>query len=203
MSDKRDAHRSTVLGYVVYGLATCLVLLMPWIGLEELFKRVPAASGARDRLRELELPFLLEGAVVLGILVVALAAVGWFVRRYLWEWLASAPIFGRFMPSVEKFADQIREGGGKRRDLVAWVPWSNDRMSALGIVKGHVPAPTGDGHWLVVVIYPTAGQIKSGNLRIVSPDSVVYPGWTIDEAFAFIASAGGTSRQFAGPATED
>ena len=135
MSENTTSRASSLLGYVIYGMATCAVLLVPWLVLEEVFKRLPAGSVLKDKLRSLELPAALEVVLGLVVLVVALALIGWLVRRFFWDRLSSLPVFRIFMPSVEKLSDQLK-GGGKRPDVVAWVMWPNENMHTLGIVKG-------------------------------------------------------------------
>lgn len=189
-SDERGRALSTFLGYLVYGVVACVVVLVPWMATEELFKRIPGGATLKAWLRSLELSGPLEWMLAVVTVACALAAVGWLIRRFLWSWLERVPILRSVVSGLERFSDQLRGGGPPARDLVVWVAWPNEQMQTLGLVTGQVPGPGTEAPWLTVVLLTTAGQIKGGSLRIIDPALATYPGWTVDQALAFVNSSG-------------
>ena len=193
-SENAPSRLSALLRYLLYGVVTCALVAVPWIAVDELVKRFPALGEAMNWLRGVKLPAPGGWILALLALVVALALVGWVVRRFVWDRLTAMPLFRNFLPSVEQLGDQLRVGEGRRRDVVVWVATPSDSVRTLGLVTGRLAAPTGEEEWLAVVLFPTAGHLRGGPLRAVAPALVSYPGWTVDEALAFVTSSGAVRR---------
>lgn len=190
MKDTRSSPRAALLTYVVYGVVTCAVILVPWIAVEQLVERIPLAGSAIEALWDSELPTLSVAVIIVLGTVLALALVGWVVRKFLWDRLASVPILATFTSGVEQVSEQLLAGSLPGRDRVVWVPWPSEELQTIGVVTGPGAAPGETQAWLTVVMLPTAGQVTGGMLRRVRSELVTYPGWTIDEALAFVSTSG-------------
>ena len=63
MAAGRHSRASTFLTYVIYGVATCAVVLVPWVALEALVERVPWIGTAKERLGQSGLPVAVEAVL--------------------------------------------------------------------------------------------------------------------------------------------
>ena len=190
MRDTSSSPRVALLTSVVYGVATCALILVPWIAVEQLVKRIPWAGSAIETLRASELPALSSAVIIVLGTVLALALVGFVARKYLWDRLARVPLLATFTSGVDQVSGQLLAGGPPGRDRVVWVPWPSEELQTIGVLTGLGATPGETPAWLAVVMFPTAGRVTGGMLRRVRPELVKYSGWSIDEALAFVSSSG-------------
>ena len=190
MNDPDSSFLNRLSGYVVYGLFVCLLVIGIWIAVEEMLERIPDLGRATAFLADLDLSGPIEAVIAIAVVLVVLAVLGWLVREVLWDWLEAIPILGGLVSSIDQLRDRLNNKHPDSRELVVWVAWPSEKMHTLAIITGQVPGPDAGQSWLSVVLFPTAGQYKNGMLRIISPELVRYPGWTINEAMTFINSSG-------------
>lgn len=122
-----------------------------------------------------------------------LTLLGWLIRRFVWDRLTRTRLVRTLVPGIETLSERLEIAGTRRRDAVVFAAWPNDRMLTVGVVTGQVASPDGGDPWLAVLLFPTAGQLKGSMLRILDPLLVTYPGWTLEEAMAFVTSLGASS----------
>lgn len=143
-----------------------------------------------ETLSNSRLPGLGAAVVVVLATALTLALTGFVVRRFLWAHLTRIPVLATLTRGVDQVTAQLRAGGPLRRDRVVWVPWPNENLQTLGVVTGPGATPGETPAWLTVTLFSTAGHVTGGMLRRVRSELVTYPGWTIDEAVAFVSSSG-------------
>ena len=199
MSDSNTSKVSLLLQYLAYGVIASAVVLIPWFAVEELLDRMPVAGAAKGLLSRVDLPPVAAWLLMLGSVVVALILIGWLTRRFVWDRLVRTPLFRTFLPQIETLTEQLGDIGIRRRDAVVFVAWPNEDMRTIGVVTGQIDESGAVDAWLTVVLFPIVGQLKGGMLRLVDPAKVTYPGWTLEQAFAFVTSLGAASRPMDSP----
>lgn len=182
---------SGLFGYLVYGIVFCALILVPWAVVDALIERLPFTGNLEDLVARLGVPRAVSG-LLLSIPV--LVFLGWLLRGPLWGKLRRLPVVGRLLLTTDRVVDALDETDGDRRDLCVWLSWPTESVRTVGIVTGRARSAEGE-EALTVYVMPTSGTVRGGMLRIVSPDKVTYPGWTVDEAIEFVTTGGAVSSE--------
>ncbi|RFA25138.1 hypothetical protein CAI21_20105 [Alkalilimnicola ehrlichii] len=194
--------------YLVTGILTVIPIWITWWVFEILFSQLsrlgapwvralahlvkPVAPGVGEFLLQPWFQFAL--AVFLTLL--ALYGLGWLTTQVLGRRLLES--FDRLMDRIPMVA---RIYGASKRLLsvlqkkpesverVVFISFPSPEMRALGLVTRTFKDSV-TGRELAAVYVPTTPNPTSGYVEIVPVDDLVATDWTLDEAMAFVISAG-------------
>ena len=186
MADVPSRPRESFKAYVGYGIAACILLAIPLVAIDWLLKNLPFVGAILDWLDDFEQPAV---AAIVGIVVavVLLGLTGWVLRRFLWDALSHAPVIGTLMTSSQQFAKAMASIDRKSRDLVVWMQLFHYRTLAVVVSR----TKDADGsEFATLYVLNGAGQFQGNQICSVRADTLIYPGWTVDEAIVFSSSGG-------------
>jgi uncharacterized membrane protein len=197
--------------YLLIGLLTAAPLIVTWLVLSFVFNQLSRAGGpALLALSRALLPispdwsrWLLESwfqslaaAVITLVLILML---GWFASRVLGQRIihgveqlvGRVPLVAGIYGATKRFVTTMREPptGGQR---VVLIEFPSPDMKTLGFVTRVIRDQSSDEE-LAIVYVPTAPNPTSGYVEIVPMSKVVPVDWTMDEAMAFVMTAGANS----------
>jgi uncharacterized membrane protein len=197
--------------YLLIGLLTAAPLIVTWLVLSFVFYQLSAAGGpALLALSRALLPVApewslwlqeswfqsLAAAVITLVLIVLL---GWFASRVLGQRIIDGaerlvgrvPVVASIYGATKRFVATVREQpNGVQR--VVLIEFPSSEMKTLGFVT-KVIRDVVSGQELAIVYVPTAPNPTSGYVEIVPLSKVVAIDWTVDEAMAFVMTAGANS----------
>lgn len=202
--------------YLVAGLLTFLPIWLTWIAFKFVFSllaqvsaplvdAVTAAIGA-------QFPHMAEWLRT-GWLLSILAIATTLVTLYLLG-VAASRVFGRrVLESIEAMLDRIPVvhsiyGGAKKlmsvlqnkpsgTQRVVLLDFPSPPLKAVGFVTQVFH--DADGHELAAVYVPTTPNPTGGYLEIVPVERLIATDWSVDQAMAFILSAGAVVPEAALP----
>jgi uncharacterized membrane protein len=197
--------------YLLIGLLTATPLIVTWLVLSFVFNQLSRAGGpALLALSRALLPispewslWLLESwfqslaaAVITLVLILLL---GWFSSRVLGQriinWVEKlvgrVPLVAGIYNATKRFVATMRQPpSGVQR--VVLIDFPSSEMKALGFVT-RVIRDEVSGEEIAMVYVPTAPNPTSGYVEIVPLSKIVQVDWTMDEAMAFVMTAGANS----------
>ncbi|MEE9311486.1 MAG: DUF502 domain-containing protein [Planctomycetota bacterium] len=189
-----NSQLSDVIGYALYGLLTCVIIIFVWSALEQFAEGTPWLGSAFEFLSNSDFPFVLTAAAVALTTITAKILIGFVSKKLIWNRLADMPAFASLTSSMDQVTQRLVAGESERQDRVVWVHWPSQELQTIGIVTASAARPGQTSDWLTVVILPTAGKVTGGSLRRVRPENVSASNWSINEALAFVSSSGTTGN---------
>ena len=183
--------------YVGYGVAACILLAIPLIAIDWLFKNLPFVDVVFGSLQTMDQPIV---AVVIGLCVsvAVLALLGWVLRRFLWDALSRAPVIGTLMTTSQQFAEAMASIDRERRDLVVWLQLLRYRTLCIIVSKTRDDDGT---EFATLYVLNGAGQFQGNQICSAKVEDLIFPGWTVDEAVVFSSAGGAVVPELAAPPT--
>lgn len=195
---------------LLIGLLTAAPLVVTWLVLDFLFAQLSRAGapwllalsralrtplpGVADWLLESQAQSLMAAAITLLLLIV----LGWFSSRVLGQriiaWaetlVGRVPLVAAIYGGTKRFLATVKErpAGAQR---VVLINFPSPEMKTIGFVT-RVMNDADTGEELAIVYVPTAPNPTSGYIEIVPLASVTQTDWSVDEAMAFVMTAGAT-----------
>lgn len=202
-----------LLRYIAIGLMTVAPVWVTWLVFDFVFGLLAKAGSPLVRLLDALLQPVLGGALnqqlhpvshylLATLLTLAvLYAVGWMAsivigRRIIAAFealLTRLPIVQTIYGATKRFIQSMQTSPmqGQRVVLIAF---PTPEMKALGFVT-RIIEEEGTGRQLAAVYVPTAPNPTSGYIEIVPVEDLVTTDWSMEEAMAFVMTAGANSPE--------
>lgn len=208
--DKMDARRAgrRTQRYLITGILTVIPIWITWWVFNFFFNQLSQLGApwvrALARVLRPQAPaiadFILQPAFQATLAVVLTLSVlyllGWFTTRVIGRRLLA--VFDSLMsriPLVEMIYGSTRQllntfqQKPEAVERVVLIPFPSSGMHAVGFVT-RTFEDASSGRQLAAVYVPTTPNPTSGYMEIVPLDDLVQTDWTVDQAIAFIISAG-------------
>ena len=186
----RNSRLAGLLGYIIYGILTCAIIIFVWSAIEQVIEGTPWLGKAIETISNSDVPYVLSGVVVLLIALITLTVVGFVSKKLIWSRLAEVPVFAGLAGSVDQVGKQLLSGTPERQNRVVWVHWPSQELQTIGVLTGSATGVDETSEWFTVVILPTAGKVTGGSLRRIRREHVTPTSWSVKEALAFVSSSG-------------
>lgn len=205
----KEQKKNPTIRRLISGLIAVAPIVVTWVILSFLFQQLshfgrPLISGLSAALRpsapalaDLSSNQALQSVLAVAVVLTGIYLLGWLAERIAGRRMISLvdslaqriPIVQTIYSATKRFLEIAGSTEDKKVQRVVLISFPSPEMKTVGLFT-HTILDSGTGEELAVVYVPTTPNPTSGYLEILPMDKLVFTDWTLDEAMAFIVTAG-------------
>jgi uncharacterized membrane protein len=210
----KEQKKNPIMRRLLAGLIAVAPIVVTWVILSFLFQQLsyfgrPLIRGLSNTIRPTA-PALadfignqaLQSVLAVAVVLIGVYLLGWLAERIagrrligLVDSLAQRiPIVQTIYRATKRFLDIAGSTEDKKVQRVVLISFPSPEMKTVGLLT-HTMLDSATGEELAVVYVPTTPNPTSGYLEILPMNDLVFTDWTLDEAMAFIVTAGSNAPE--------
>lgn len=209
-----EQKKNPIMRRLLAGLFAVAPIVVTWIILSFLFQQLsyfgrPLVRGLSNTIRPtapVVADFIsnqaLQSVLAVAVVLVGIYLLGWLAERIagrrligLVDSLAQRiPIVQTIYRATKRFLDIAGSAEDKKVQRVVLINFPSPEMKTVGLLT-HTMQDKETGEELAVVYVPTTPNPTSGYLEILPMNNLTFTDWTLDEAMAFIVTAGSNAPE--------
>lgn len=218
----KEQKKNPIMRRLLAGLFAVAPIVVTWVILSFLFQQLsyfglPLIRGLSSTFRPTApaLADFISNQALQSVLAVAVVLVGIYLLGWLAERIAGRrliglvdslaqriPIVQTIYHATKRFLDIAGSAEDKKVQRVVLINFPSPEMKTVGLLT-HTMLDKATGEELAVVYVPTTPNPTSGYLEILPMNSLTFTDWTLDEAMAFIVTAGSNAPETVNFSTQE